>query len=98
VPHPSNPIVSDVRRARPAGRIFLRDGKLIRPAQDSSRRYGGAIVLNEIEVLTETDYREKAVGRIEPNWRRRTVGTHCYTTDGRYETIDGYRRRVKPPW
>ncbi len=27
-PHPCNPIVSDVRRARPAGRLFERDGEL----------------------------------------------------------------------
>ncbi len=38
-PHPLNPVVSDVRSARPAGRIFSRNGQLIRPAQDCSRVY-----------------------------------------------------------
>ena len=33
IPHPMNPIVSDVRFARPAGHIFYKDGKLIRPSQ-----------------------------------------------------------------
>ena len=36
--HPRNPICSDVRRARGAGAPFFRDGKLMRPAQDSSTR------------------------------------------------------------
>ncbi len=31
-PHPLNPIVSDVRNARPAGHFFERNGKLIRPS------------------------------------------------------------------
>ena len=39
-PHPQNPIVADVRRARPAGRIFSRGGELIRPGQDCSVEYG----------------------------------------------------------
>jgi hypothetical protein len=98
VPHSLNPIVSDVRRARPAGRIFVRDGKLIRPAQDSSRHYGGAIVLNEIQALTQDDYREVVVGRIDPGWARRARATHCFSSDGAYEVIDGYRRRLKVPW
>ena len=47
-PHPANPVVSDVRAARPAGAI-LRDGdRLVRPAQDGSRRYGWAVSLREI--------------------------------------------------
>jgi hypothetical protein len=97
-PHPLNPIVSDVRSARPAGRIFRHEGALIRPAQDSSRRYGGAIVLNRIEVLSDSDYRETPIGRIEPNWARGLVGTHCYTSDGTFETVDGFRERLRRPW
>ena len=41
-----NPIVHDIRPARPAGRIFLQEGKLIRPRQNSSRRYGYALRFN----------------------------------------------------
>jgi len=33
-PHPLNPVVSDVRRVRPAGPIWEEEGRLIRPAQD----------------------------------------------------------------
>ena len=33
-PHPRNPVVSDARHARPAGRILVDGGSLVRPAQD----------------------------------------------------------------
>jgi hypothetical protein len=94
--HPLNPIVSDVRRARPAGRLFLRDGHLIRPGQDSSRTYGGAVVFNRVDVLTEEEYRETPVGRIERDWRRGNLGSHCYNADSVYEVVDGRARRLRP--
>ena len=36
-PHPMNPIVSDVRSARPGGALFRRDGVLYRPGQNSEK-------------------------------------------------------------
>jgi hypothetical protein len=90
-PHPANPVVSDVRTARPAGRIFRHGHDLIRPSQDCSRRYGHAIVLNRIEVLTTDEYRETAVGRIEPTWLPGLLATHTYGFGERVEVIDGKR-------
>ena len=92
VPHPMNPVVSDVRTARPAGRILVRDGHLIRPGQDSSDGYGCAITLNRIEELSETSYREVPVARIEPKWLEGTDGTHTYNSDDDYEVLDARRR------
>ena len=94
--HPLNPVVSDVGRARPAGRLFLRDGHLIRPGQDSSRTYGGAVVFNRVDLLTDEEYRETPVGRIERDWRRGNLGSHCYTADSVYEVVDGRGRRLRP--
>jgi hypothetical protein len=91
-PHPANPIVTDPGRARPAGRLFRRGGELIRPAQDGARRYGEAVVLNRVDVLTPTAYHETPVGRIEPDWMPGLVGTHTYTFDSRFEVLDGGRR------
>ena len=98
VPHPENPIVSDVRRARPAGAIFRHRGRLIRPAQDCSRGYGTAVVLNRIDVLTTEEYAESPIGRIEPNWAPGLVGTHTYNSTGAIEVLDGRRfeLRVRP--
>jgi hypothetical protein len=98
VPHPENPIVSDVRRARPAGAIFRHRGRLIRPAQDCSQGYGSAVVFNRIDVLTTAEYAESPVGRIEPNWASGLVGTHTYNSTGGIEVVDGLRfeLRVRP--
>jgi hypothetical protein len=90
-PHPKNPVVSDVRRARPAGRVFYEDGKLIRPSQDCSLRYGFAITLNEVEILSETEYREKPCGRIEPDWCPGSICTHTYNRTEEFEVLDGMK-------
>jgi hypothetical protein len=95
-PHPMNPVVSDVRTARPAGRVFARDGHLIRPGQDCSHGYGRAVVLNRIVVLTETAYREVPAGRIGPEWLPGNEGSHTYNADDGYEVLDA-RRRIRRP-
>jgi hypothetical protein len=94
-PHPLNPIVSDVRCARPAGRVFLRDGQLIRPAQDCSRSYGWRLVLNRVEALSPSDYRERPIGAIEPAPGSGNLRTHSYDSDGEYEVLDGFRMRPR---
>jgi hypothetical protein len=93
-PHPNNPVISDVRCARPAGKIFERDGKLIRPSQDGSLSYGSAYHLNEILVLSKTDYQERSIEHVQPNWAKNLVGTHTYNRNERIEVIDV--RAIRP--
>jgi len=88
-PHRSNPIVADVRRARPAGPFMRRDGRLIRPSQDSSTQYGGAIRLNEVISLTETDYEERPIGVYDARWDSRVTAIHTLSEDGGVVCIDG---------
>jgi hypothetical protein len=57
-PHPRNPVVSDVTHARPAGAVFSMNGKVYRPAQDCSRRYGWNVMLCEVVTLNEHEYVE----------------------------------------
>jgi hypothetical protein len=95
-PHPMNPVVSDVRRARPAGSVYAERGELIRPGQDCSRIYGGAIVLNRIDALSVTEYREQPVRRIDPTWRPGLLGTHTLNHGDRFTVLDG-KHRV-PKW
>jgi hypothetical protein len=71
IPHAANPIVVDNARARPAGQVFRSGGRLFRPAQDCSVRYGGGLRLMSIERLTPTEYQETAVWSIHP-----PVGDH----------------------
>lgn len=87
-PHPKNPVITDVRRARPAGRIYEFEGKTIRPSQDGSVRYGYGMRLNEITLLTETDYQEREVEYIEPNWGKRLRGTHTIAHANDMTVID----------
>jgi hypothetical protein len=94
-PHPLNPIISDVKKARPAGRIFTRDGKLYRPSQDCSVTYGYGFDLNEILVLSENEYREECVVAVRPDWDKKISATHTYGTDGQFQIIDAYTNRSK---
>ena len=86
--HPGNPIISDIKNARPAGSLFAEGTKLFRPSQDCSKSYGYGFDLNEIEVLSETEYREKKVLSIRPNWDKKILGTHTFATCGNLTVID----------
>jgi len=93
--HPLNPIVSDVKSSRPAGKIFVENGKIIRPAQNSSHRYGYGLSFNEIITLTQTEYEEKEVGSINPHWDKKIGGTHTYNKGGDLTVIDAWGLRNK---
>lgn len=95
VPHPMNPIVSDVKAARPAGRIIERNGALYRPSQDCSGRYGAGLNLNRIAKLSETEYEEVKVGGIRPNWCPGICGVHTLTHDRQLTVVDVNRRRAR---
>jgi hypothetical protein len=74
--HPLNPICLDVRCARPAGQLFRANGKLYRPAQDCSGRYGRAIVIQEVRQMTTTAYEELPAQRISAAWADGAHATH----------------------
>ena len=96
--HPSNPIVSDARRARPAGALFSSRSQLFRPGQDCSIRYGYGITINRVERLDRNEYLERPVGSITPNWRKGLLGTHTLNRAGSYTVVDGqhFWRRGHP--
>lgn len=87
--HPMNPIVSDARRARPAGNLFLENGRIIRPSQDCSRTYGYEIILSRIETLTETEYKDVEIGRIRHDWISKGTGSHTFNRNEDFEALDG---------
>lgn len=93
VAHAGNPVKSDVRSARPAGRPFHFAGSWYRPAQDSSGRYGAAIVVNRITRLDEKVFAEEEVGRLLPAWRPNLVATHTLNAAGGLTVIDAQRLR-----
>ena len=94
-PHRDNPIKSDVRSARPAGRIFEDHGHFYRPAQDCSTRYGSAVTLNRILHLDPERYEEAETGRVGPNWGPRVEGVHTFNVAGNLTVIDCLLKRRK---
>ncbi len=94
-PHPLNPVVKDINSARPAGRVFFEDGKLIRPSQDCSSRYGYATNFNRIVTLTQTDYAETCEQTFKPPANSKTLATHTFNDMGGLTAIDAKRLRRK---
>lgn len=98
IPHPRNPVVSDARSARPAGRVYQHEGHLYRPSQDCSRGYGYGININRILTLTTRDYDEVCVEEITPSRFRRILATHTINHAGKVTVMDGMQRRMKYGW
>ena len=86
--HPKNPIISDVRKSRSAGNIFIRGGRIIRPSQDCSKRYGYGVKLNEIITLNEYEYEENEISSIKPDWDDNVKGVHTFNYDSELTIID----------
>ena len=93
IPHAQNPVVCDARFARGAGRPFLRDGRLIRPAQDCAGGYGRRVVLREIRKLTPEVFEETTVGDIPPP--PGAVALHTLNGTDRLTVLDEARRRLR---
>ena len=94
-PHPQNPIISDVRAARPAGRLFTHNGKLYRPSQDCSCTYGYATNINEVLVLNENEYSEQKVTALYPEWNEKVTAVHTLSRGEGFSVIDArYKRRM----
>jgi len=97
IPHAQNPIVIDAASARPAGRVFREQGRLFRPAQDCSERYGGGLRLMEIERLTPDEYIEKPVwGIYPPLGPHGKHGVHTVNADDGVIVYDAYSERFSP--
>ena len=95
IPHPMNPIVSDVKSARPAGKIFIKDGKLLRPSQNGSKLYGHGLNINEIDILTKTAYHEQLMTSVKPSWDDSIEGIHTFSYEHGITIVDAFTRRRK---
>jgi hypothetical protein len=93
--HRCNPVKSDVRSSRPAGRLFYWNGDLYRPAQDGSVRYGYAISLNRVTQLDCSNFSEVEVSKISPHWRKNLRGTHTLNTADNLTVLDCLMRRFR---
>jgi hypothetical protein len=91
-PHPRNPVRSDARCARPAGRLFWRNGALHRPAQICAPRYGAGLAIQRVLRLTPHEYAERQVERVLPV-ADGVLGLHTLNRAGHLTVIDAFTRR-----
>jgi len=92
-PHPVNPVISDTRFARCAGRVFHDGENFIRPAQDCSTGYGGAVQFRRIVALTPSLYHEEPAGRLGPEGVDGAEGVHTWNAAAGLRVAD-VRERV----
>jgi hypothetical protein len=86
--HSANPVKSDCRSARPAGRIVRRGDRLCRPAQDCEATYGSGIVWHEIVDLSPTHFHEIEVARLKAPQKLGFDGLHHFEQLGALQAID----------
>lgn len=79
--------VADARTARPAGAMRRHGEGWLRPAQDCSRRYGGAVTLCRVDRLDPTGaFEQRFLRRIAPP--AGFTGFHTLNTAGTLEVVD----------
>ena len=90
--HPLNPVVVDVRSARPAGPLFRVDGQLYRPAQDCSTGYGDRLAVKRVVTLTTERFEEEVVFFLDAERDGPyPAGLHTLTAVGDLTLVDGKR-------
>lgn len=93
--HPLNPVISDARKAIPAGKMFVRNEKIYRPVRDCSLYCGYGIRIQKITVLSEADYDERTISSAKPHWNREITGTHSFAYEEGLTVVDSLIRRPK---
>jgi hypothetical protein len=78
----------DARVSRPAGAVIERNGCYLRPAQDCSRGYGGAVTFCRIDAIGPSEFAQTPVGRIDAG----SFGCHTYNRHAGLETVDIFGR------
>lgn len=91
--HPLNPVKTDIRHSRPGGTVFMHENRIYRLAQDSSGGYGSALWIMEIIRLSQSEYEEIPVRKIEP-LPPYLGGIHTLSKQGDSCFIDGKRKKV----
>ena len=91
LPHPANPLVTDIRWSRMAGRCFRSGGRLYRPSQCGAPHYGAGLAISEVLELTPSRYRERVVHRITPAWDSSLLGMHTLNAAGGLSVVDFLR-------
>ena len=87
IPHARNPVKSDARGARPAGRLYWRNGALYRPALLSAPREAMGVALQRVLRLTPHEYAERQVETIP--------GVRAVNYCAELTVVDAFTRRFR---
>lgn len=89
-PHPMNPVLIDLRMARPGGAFVRnREGRILLPVQDGTLGYGGGLGLSELLDLDQQTVRLSQPRPIDPEGDWPYPKIHTLNRAGRLEVIDG---------
>ncbi len=91
----NNPIVSDVKNARSAGKLFVMNDKLYRPSQNCSKHYGYATNINQVLELKNESYKEINFDSLLPLGVKNAFATHTLNSVGNLSVIDARIKRNK---
>ena len=91
LPHAYNPVLFDAKLSRPAGAVFMHHGRQLRPVQDCSGEYGGAVPICRVDALGPEEFTQTPIGTI----RCALHGCHTYNNYGGLEVIDVFGRDRK---
>jgi hypothetical protein len=90
MPHPKNPVKTDIRSARSAGTPFRYKGDWYRPSMDYAEKIEGRIYINKVLTLSKTEYEEIPVKIIDPYTDNRfSDKIHTLCDAGEYTIVDG---------
>jgi hypothetical protein len=94
--HSANPVLIDAGAARPAGQMFERAGRLVRPAQDCRTGYGAGLAFCTVARLDTENFEQNVTRRFAPPPAWQAHGLHTYNRAGDIEVVDcvGTQRRV----
>lgn len=82
---------------RPGGFLFQENGKLLRPAQDCSKKYGESLIIYNVQGIKNADIQETAQGVISHRDVVFPVSidrVHTLNTDSRYEVVDVFKEKI----
>jgi hypothetical protein len=94
-PHRANPVKSDVRSSRPAGKLFTQGGKLYRPAQICAPLYGSGVSINRVIRLNHEEFVEREESRLVPSKESGLLGLHTINRAGDLSVVDVFARARK---
>lgn len=96
IPHPMNPIKTDIQCSRPAGALVEYNSEYYRPVQNGAGGYGHAINFYKIRELNTLNYEEEKVELDLYPYLKTQTGIHTYNESNSAQVFDvkSYRSKI----